>query len=163
MSSSTAKMLVDRSGMLIQQYYDAVNDVYVAVATNAGVPSVSVGTYPLNATPVHASSGNVSNAIASCTLPGVAGKTNFLTGIDITAGGATSGSVVAASITGLQGGTRNYSFTVPSGVNLGALPLLLPFWPPLTASAPGVAIVVSLPALGIGNQSANVNSQGFTL
>jgi len=163
MTSKTAKMLVDTAGMIIPQYYDSVNDVYVAVTGLVGFPSINVGSYPLGATPVHASSGNQANAPAIATLPAVSGKTNYLTGIDFTGGGAAAGGLVTATIVGLLGGTRTYTFTVPTGVTLGAQPLLLPFNPPLTASASNIAIVVTLPALGAGSTNASSNAQGYVV
>jgi hypothetical protein len=41
---------------------------------------------------VNASSGNVANATASATLAGVSNLTNWITGFEITNGGATAGS-----------------------------------------------------------------------
>jgi hypothetical protein len=110
---------------------------------------------------VSASSGNQANASAVATIPAVTGRTNYLTGLDITATGATAGSVVLATITGVLGGTRTMVFAAPTGALLTASPLVLSFPGPLQASAANTAIVVTLPALGAGNTNAAVNAQGF--
>jgi hypothetical protein len=113
--------------------------------------------------PVNASSGNVSNAVASATLAAVTGKTNFLTGLEVTGSGATAGSVVVGTITGVVGGPLSYAMAIPAGVTLGAQPLCIDFSTPLAATAQNVAIVVSFPTFGAGNTNANVNARGFKL
>jgi len=112
-------------------------------------------------TPIQASSGNVANANAVATIPAVAGKTAFLAGFQLTAGGSTGAALVIATITGLLGGTKSYIFATPAGATLGAVPLAVVFDPPLPASAQGVAIVVTLPALGAGNTNAVSEANGF--
>jgi hypothetical protein len=113
-------------------------------------------------TQVAASSGNVAAAVATATLPAVsANRTNYLTGFDVTAGGATAGAIVNLTITGLLGGTRTYAYAAPTGAAVGANPLVVLFDPPLPASAANTAIVVSMPSLGAGNTNACVNAQGF--
>jgi hypothetical protein len=112
-------------------------------------------------TAVSASSGNVANASAVATLAAVAAKTNYITGLTITAAGATAAGVVTATITGLLGGTLSYTFAVPAGATLGATPLVLNFIPPHPASAVNTAIVATLPALGAGNTNAVVNVRGI--
>lgn len=116
---------------------------------------VSVGT------PVQASSGNVAAAVAAATLPAVLNKTNFLSGFDVTSAGATAAAVVNLTITGLLGGTRSYVYTAVAGATLANPNLVVNFDPPLPASGPNVAIVVSLPSLGAGNTNACVNAEGF--
>lgn len=109
------------------------------------------------------SSGNVANAAATATLPGVAGKITQLAGFQITAAGATAAAVVVATVTGLAAGTLSYVFTAPAGVAVGATPLVVNFDPPLPASAPNTPIVVTLPALGAGNTNAAVSANGFQI
>lgn len=53
---------------------------------SASICAVGSAPYLANQTPVAASSGNVANAVATATLPAVAGKTNFLSGFEITNG-----------------------------------------------------------------------------
>lgn len=111
-------------------------------------------------TPIAAASGNVANANAVATLAAVAGKLNYLEGFTLTAAGATAGLPVVATVTGLAAGTLSYIFTAPAGVLVGALPLVVAFDPPLPASAPNTAIVVTLPALGAGNTNAAAEAHG---
>jgi hypothetical protein len=105
--------------------------------------------------------GNVAAAVATATLPAVLNKTNFLSGFDVTSGGATAAGVVTLTITGLLGGTRSYAYTAVAGATLANPNLILYFDPPLQASGPNVAIVVSMPSLGAGNTNTCVNAQGF--
>lgn len=116
---------------------------------------------PSDATSVSASSGNVTNAAAVATLAAVASKTNYLSGFQITAAGATAAACVNATVVGLLGGTRTYTFCAPAGVAVGATPLVVNFSPPLPASATNTAIVVTLPALGAGNTNAAASAQGY--
>jgi hypothetical protein len=118
---------------------------------------------PVTAGAITAASGNVANASAVATLAGVAAKTTYLTGFEITAAGATAAAVVSVTVTGLAGGTATYTFAAPAGATLIAQPLLIEFVPPLQSSAVNTAIVVTLPALGLGNTNATVNAHGYTL
>jgi hypothetical protein len=115
-------------------------------------------------TQVNATSGNIAANTATATLPAVTGKTNFLTGFEITAGGATGAAVVTATITGLISGTMNYTFATPAGATLGATPLVVSFpGGGLQASGTGVAIVVSMPTLGSGNTNTTINAHGYVV
>lgn len=107
------------------------------------------------------SSGNVHNASAVAAMPAVVGKTNYMTGFQLTAGGATAGACVMATVTGLIGGTQNYTFCAATGPDVGSTPLDYSFWPPLPASAANTAITVTLPALGAGNTNATASVQGY--
>ena len=109
------------------------------------------------------SSGNVANATAAATIPAVAGRLTYLTGLEVTGAGATAGSVVLLTVTGIQGGTATYAIAVPTGATVGLTPLTISFAPPVPASAVNTAIVVSLPALGAGNTNACVVARGFSL
>ena len=111
--------------------------------------------------PIAASSGNVANAPAEATLVGAAGVTNYLSGLAITGSGATAASVVTATVTGLADGTLDFTVPVPAGVDLGITPLIIPFNPPLPASAADTKVTVTLPALGAGNTNAAVSAWGF--
>lgn len=117
--------------------------------------------YDTTALPTTGSSGNVANASAIATLAAVAAKTNYLTGFEVTASGATAASIVLVAVTGLLGGTLTYIFTVPAGVLLAAAPLVVSFNPPLPASAVNTAIVVTCPALGAGNTNAAAVAHGL--
>ena len=69
--------------------------------------------------------------------------------------------MVIATVTGTIGGTLSYVFVAPTGATVAAAPLILAFHPPLAASAVNTAIVVTLPALGLGNTNAAVVAHGF--
>jgi hypothetical protein len=112
---------------------------------------------------VNATSGNVAAAVATATLPAVAGRINFLTSFEVTGGGATAGSLVVVTVTGLLGGTLSYIFAPPAGATLGATPLTVAFPYPLEATGTNTAIAVSCPSLGAGNTNAAVCAHGYTI
>lgn len=141
---------------------DTLNSTPVSAATPLPVFQAA-GAMPPGATAVQASSGNVANASAIATLPAVAAKTNYLTGFQITAAGATVGLAVSVTITGLLGGTATHTFAAPAGSLVDANPLIVSFPYPLPASAANTAIVVTCPALGTGNTNATANVQGYVV
>ena len=110
-----------------------------------------------------ASSGNVAAAAAIATLAGVAGKTTYITGFEVTASGAVAAAVVLATLTGLAGGTATYVYVAPAGVTTAGPMLAVEFAPPLPASALNTAIVLTLPSLGAGNTNAAVVAHGYTV
>ena len=116
-------------------------------------------------TQVNASSGSVSNATATATLPAVSGKTNYITGFEVTGTGVTALGVsgVTVTVTGTLGGTLSYVYAAASGVAVANTPLLIEFPEPVQASAVNTAIVVSCPALGAGNVGNAVVAHGFVL
>lgn len=119
--------------------------------------------YPRGATPVAVSSGNVAAAIASAALPAVAGKTNYISGFQITGSGATAGLPVSVTVTGILGGTLTYTYAAAVGALVANAPLNVKFDPPLPASAVNTAITVSCPTLGVGNTNNTANIQGFVV
>lgn len=128
---------------------------------SSGETPVANNPYPNAATPVTGASGNVANASAVAALPAVASKTNYISGLQLTAGGATAAACVTATVTGLISGTASYTFCAPAGATVGANPLDLTFYPPVPASAANTAITVTLPALGAGNTNATAAVQGY--
>lgn len=152
--------------MAAVQYVAADTFNLTAVSATTPLPvtnSPGASNIPLSATSVSASSGNVANASAAATIPAVAAKTNYITGFQITAGGATAAAVVSVTVTGLLGGTATFTFGVPAGAGVPATPLVITFPNPLPASAVNTAIVVTCPALGAGNTNATVTAQGYVL
>jgi hypothetical protein len=135
--------------------YRPIFNVQVDTAGNA------IAGASLAGTPVSSSSGNVAAASAVATLAAAAGKTTYISGFDVTGGGATAGSIITATVTGLLGGTQSYNIAVPTGVTLGITPLAVVFNPPFPASAVNTAIVVTVPSLGAGNTNAVANARGF--
>lgn len=118
---------------------------------------------PVGATAVIATSGNVAAAVAAATIPAVAAKTNYLTGIIITSGGATAAALVDATIVGLLGGTITLTYGAVAGAALKNPDLVIAFDPPLPASAVNTAIVLSMPSLGAGNLKANATAHGYVI
>jgi len=125
------------------------------------VSKFSPNGYPVGAVPLAATSGNVANAAATATFAATASVTNYLSGVQFSAFGATAGGIAGLSITGLLGGTVQYFFTVPTGATNQITPIYLQFNPPIPASAANVAITASVAALGAGNTNAQLNIQGF--
>ena len=119
---------------------------------------------PAGATVVISSSGNVAAAAATATLAVPAdGKKNYVTGLMITAAGATAGLPVVATITNLIGGTMSFIYSAPAGATIGATPYIAIFPIPVPAAAVSTSIVLTLPSLGLGNTNAAVTLFGFTL
>jgi len=146
MSESTARMLIGNVGQPVPQWYDPVSDMF---RTNT------------NSASVNAASGNVAAAVASATLPAVAGKTNFLTGFTVSGAGATAALPVIVTVTGVLGGTLSYVYVAAVGVLAANQPLNMRFNPPLQAAAANTAIVVSCPSLGLGNTHNSTVANGF--
>src|SRR5205823_410835 len=86
-------------------------------------------------TKVFNSSGNKANAVATAVIAAVVGKTSILDGFEITAAGATAGSVVNVTVSDGTW-TLNYTFVFPTGATTLATPLIVPLVRPLVASAP---------------------------
>lgn len=111
----------------------------------------------------HASSGNIANATASASLAAAANRRNYITGFHVSGAGASAGSAVAVTVTGLINGTLTYTYTAGNGAQASNNPLLISFPEPIPASADNTAITVSCPALGAGNTNNSVNVFGFTI
>lgn len=142
----------------------AAGFVPLAADSNNRLITVPAGGAPSGATPVIASSGTVSAATAAASLPATVGKTTYITGFTCTAGGATAGLNVSVTISGLAGGgTPDYIYTAPTGATVAGPVLNVTFNPPLPASGPNTAIVVTMPTLGTGNLAAAVTATGYQL
>lgn len=145
------------------------DNVVVVNPTNKPIPVAITGTapapppLPTGANAKVGTSANVANAAATATLPAVSGRTNYITGFQITASGATAALTVNATVTGLKGTAQNYTFVFPAGVDVPATPLIVSFATPMPANAANLAISVTLPASGTGGTHAAVNVQGFDL
>lgn len=101
------------------------------------------------------------NSAVTATVPGTAGKTIFVTKLIVSADGATTPAPFALAVTGTAG-AFNTTYNVPA-LGSGAQPVIMDFDVPLPASAPNIAVVVSLPALGAGNTVARVVVIGYVL
>ena len=117
-------------------------------------------------TPVAASAAGAAQQNAT-SLPAVAGKTTYITGFDVTGGGATAASIIEITVTGLAtsaGGTLKFEMNVAAGVTAsvnaqGGLTVTFP--DPLPASAPNTQITVTVPSFGAGNTNADVSVYGI--
>jgi hypothetical protein len=119
------------------------------------------GTTPAGQQTPLAAVGTGVNASTSATLTAAVGKTNFLSGFDVYANGATAASVQTVTITGLAVGTLTYSYAIGNSVNTDLPHLIEYFNPPLPASATNTAIVVTCTAAGTGNTQQCVAAWGF--
>lgn len=119
------------------------------------------GSLPSTVTPLTASSGNVANATASATLAGAAGKTTYLQGFTVSGAGATVGLPVTVTITGTVSGTLHFTYSASAGVLVANVPLVMNFPMAIPASATNTSIVVSCPALGVGNTNNAVIAYGY--
>lgn len=128
-------------------------------STRSGTPKVCIVSND-DGTPVGGTSGNVTAAVATATLAAAVGKTNYLTGFEVTGAGATGASVIIGTVVGLAGGTRSFNLAIPAGAAVGVTPLIVEGLN-LPASGPNVAIVVSFPSFGAGNTNACVNASGY--
>lgn len=130
----------------------------VSVVGNAGQLPVPSGASPI------ANSGTGANAQITINLAATAGKTTYLTGLQITATGATAAGVVQPTVYLAGSNTTLYFvFAVPAGVNTSAQPLILTFPNPISAGGANSVIQIILPALGSGNTNAAVSAQGYQL
>lgn len=130
--------------------------------TFAPVVAISID-YPAGATPVNVTSGNIAATIIAATMPAVAGKTNYITGFEITSGGATAASIVFAVLSGLLGTSLGFNYAVVAGATVGNAPLIVEFPKPIPANAVNTSIVLTLPSLGAGNANTCVNLHGYVL
>jgi len=134
-----------------------------SVATVANPFPVAFNPYPVDATPLTGTSGNVANAQAQATLAPVVGKTNYICGLTVSGGGSTAGAGVTVTVAGTTGSSIFFPVMAPAGVLVPLPGLQLSFVPPIPASAANVAIVATLPALGAGNTHAGITIHGFRI
>jgi hypothetical protein len=96
-------------------------------------------------------------------MPAVAGRLNWCTGFVITAGNATAAAAVAATLTGVLGGTLTFIYAVNAAAGDVPAALVVSFPTPIRGSAANTALALSLPALGAGNAAAAVSIFGYVL
>lgn len=129
------------------------------MSESGGLTSLS-GAAGTGRTEIQGQSGNQANAAAVATLAGVAGKTTWISGFEVTAAGSTAALVVLVTMTGpVTGGT--WVFVFPAGATVAAQSLIVEFVEPIPASALNTAIAITLPAGGAGNTNASVTAHGF--
>lgn len=118
-------------------------------------------TYPPGAIALSASSGNVAAATATATLAATPGRTTYICGFTVTAGGSTAAATVNVTVTNTPGGTLTYNYSTSTGVDAPSAPLPVVYSPCVPASAQNTAIVVSMPTLGAANAHAAINASGY--
>lgn len=119
-----------------------------------------VGIVPLGTSVVDSHTGAAT--ATTCTLPAVASKMNYLSGLAITGLGATAAGSIQVTTTGLA---ANLTFTIPIpvGATIGITPLIVNFPTPLPASAVNTAITVVVPSFGSGNTVASASAWGILI
>jgi hypothetical protein len=117
--------------------------------------------YPCSATPI-INSATGTAGLVTATLPGVAGKTTYICGFQITSSGATGAAAVAATVTGTLGGSMNYVYPQVAVATNNQNSLPIAFNPCIPASAVNTPIAVSL-TTGAGTTLTAIALQGFQL
>lgn len=95
-------------------------------------------------------------------IAAVAGQTGFITGFEVTGGGATAAAALDVTLTGLLQGTAHYAVEVPAGAGLSINPVVVAFGRPLPASAVNTAITLNVPSFGAGNAIQSATIHGYT-
>lgn len=127
----------------------------------SGIPAGAQSPLPLQGVQITASSGNVAAAAATATLPAATGKVTYICGFMVTSSGSTAAAVVSGTVTNVIGGTMTFTYSSVAGATLANAPLVVPFSPCMSATAPNTTIPVSLPSLGAGNTNATVSAWGY--
>ena len=135
----------------------------VGTSGNPLTTTGSVTPYPTGATAITGASGNVKATAAVASLAAAKDQTTYISGFEITSGGATSAALVNPTVTGTITGTLTYTYGTVAGVTSQNAPLTVTFIPPIPASAVNTKIDVTLPSLGSGNVAATVTAHGFQL
>jgi hypothetical protein len=125
------------------------------VAGQAPVASPGIGLTPQN------SSNSAANAQFTLTFAAVANRTNFVTGFEVTYGGATAATSVVVTLSGVVGGTQSWLVAVPAVPASGVNSFVVEFTYPLQAAGPNTAMVLTVPAAGAGNTNATASMHGY--
>lgn len=143
------------------------------LAYGAGLVSVGwatgivAGGWPVNlpgAIADASKAGSAANSQLVLTMPAVANKTNYVTGISVGGNGATASLLTIATLAGGYQGSLKFPFFVPAGVNtpLGQFAVEVNFERPIPASQPNLAVTLTVPAFGSGNNLATASLRGYT-
>jgi hypothetical protein len=132
----------------------------VALAASYAVAQVPSTQYPEGAIPLTAAATGTT-AGATATLPAAPGRINYLCGLSVTPGSATTAIVITITTTGF---TNNFTWSVgapATAAGVTGAPLTVPFNPCVQASGANVAITVVAGALGAGGAGQDVNAWGY--
>lgn len=116
------------------------------MGTSGEEPRVTVDQGIGTAVSASGSQAAAANAAAVATLPAVAGKTNYLTGLVLAVGSAAAAVNLVCTVTGVVGGP--WSMVLVGGTVTGDQ-IFMPFVQPVPASGAGVAITATIPASGV--------------
>lgn len=143
----------------IRRFVDMGDGTWAEMIVTGGASAAGAAGLPVGATAV-AQSTTTSNATAVATLPAAAGKTTYVTHITISGLAPTGAGGVGHNVTGVLGGAISYYMGLPAGP--APVPVIdITFNPPLPASAPNTAIVLTGNAFGAGSGGQNSTIQGF--
>ena len=98
------------------------------IATTPAPGKAGLANYPASSSPLSSASGNVANASAVATLSGSVGTT-YISGFEVTGGGATAAALVSVTVAGLIGGTATYTIGVVAGATAPNAPLIVALQP----------------------------------
>jgi hypothetical protein len=143
-----------------------IKPIGAAIAALLALASPAFGAwsgFPVGATPIMVSATGTTLA-TSVTLPAVAGQTTYLCGFSIRANTTGTASTGNATVTGMLGGTLNFTQFTPLSTSTKGIELLEPSLGTycLPASAANIAIVVTSAAAGAGG-TVSVTAWGFQL
>lgn len=142
----------DAQALKVQGADTGGNTLITAVGGGAGLANGP--SYRNNTASNAAAANNVS-------IPATAGAFSYLSGFTVTGGGATAGSFIQITISGVNNGPLTYQYAVPAGATVAAPTLDVHFVPPLVGTAVNTAVVVNVPSFGAGNTNASATCYGF--
>jgi hypothetical protein len=132
----------------------------VALAASYAAAQVPSSQYPEGAIPLMAAATGTT-AGATATLAAAPGKINYLCGISVTPGSATTAIVITVTTTGF---TNNFTWSVGAPATAAGVtgsPLNVSFNPCVPSNTPNTAITVAAGALGAGGAGQDVNIAGY--
>lgn len=143
-------------------------EVYLTPPFGA-ITSPAAAQVPVSAGPVvTASSGDVSAATATATLPAPTAGYWQVTQLELSGVTATASTNVVCTVTGLLGGTMTFDVTVsviPTAASAAAstpTTYVIPFSGGISGTL-ATAVVFSCPTFGSGNAHASINMHGFII
>jgi hypothetical protein len=104
---------------------------------------------------------NGTTGTVATTIAALAGKTIYLTGLEVTGTGATAATVSTVTVVNSSTTIGNYYVIVPAGATSSITPLIIEFTTPLVALAPGTSMVVQATAFGAGATNVGVSVHGY--
>lgn len=129
----------------------------VAISPNSG----SGSGYPSTATPVTAHNTGTTGAVAA-TLLAVPGATNYVCGLSVSPGSATSAITLTEVLSGILGGSMTWAVGAPvTAAGTTGATFTQNFNPCIPASAVNTAIAITSSALGTGGTNNDAQIWGY--